>query len=57
MMICSDGLSNYVEADEMGEILRACPPQKAARRLVELACERGGDDNITTVIVRVEDAA
>ncbi len=57
VMICSDGLSNYVEADEMGEILRACPPQKAARRLVELACERGGDDNITTVIVRVEDAA
>ena len=57
MMICSDGLSNYVEADEMGEILRGHPPQKAARRLVELACERGGDDNITTVIVRVEDAA
>jgi serine/threonine protein phosphatase PrpC len=30
-------------------------PQDACRHLVQLACERGGDDNITTVIARVDE--
>lgn len=54
-VLCSDGLSNYVAAAEMGEVLQELEPQGAARRLVELACERGGDDNVTAVVVRIDE--
>ncbi len=54
-LLCSDGLSNLVEAADIGEAARAGSPQEACRHLVQLACERGGDDNITTVIVRVDE--
>lgn len=53
-VLCSDGLSNLVETGEIGEVVLDLPPQKAAHRLVELACERGGDDNVTTVVARVD---
>ena len=40
---------------EIGEAVQRNGPQGAARALVELACERGGDDNITAVVVRVDE--
>jgi serine/threonine protein phosphatase PrpC len=54
-MLCSDGLSNLVSTAEIGEILHRNEPQQASRRLIELACERGGDDNVTVVSVRVDE--
>jgi protein phosphatase len=54
-LLCSDGLSGNVTPEEMAEALTTLRPQEAARSLIDLACERGGDDNITTVIARVED--
>ena len=53
-LLCSDGLTGHVDGDELGEYVGKYSPQDAARRLIELACERGGDDNITVVIARVE---
>jgi protein phosphatase len=53
-LICSDGLSGHVDAPEMAEHMERYGPQECARRLIELACERGGEDNITTVIIQVE---
>lgn len=53
-MLCSDGLSGHMEAEEIGEVL-AGSTQEATRRLIEIACERGGEDNITVVIARVEE--
>ena len=44
-----------VDPADIGECTRAMSPQEACRRLVQLACERGGDDNITTVIARVDE--
>jgi protein phosphatase len=55
-LICSDGLSGHVEDEEMGEIMAKHGPQEASRRLIELACERGGEDNITTIIATIENA-
>jgi protein phosphatase len=55
-LLCSDGLSGHVQPDEMLDLLGRHGPQGAARRLVALACERGGDDNITAVVASVEDA-
>ena len=54
-MLCSDGLSNLVSTAEIGEILHQNTPQQASRKLIELACERGGDDNVTVVSVRVDE--
>ncbi len=54
-LLCSDGLSGHVEDPEMEQHLLNYRPQEAARRLVELACERGGEDNITVIIARVEE--
>jgi protein phosphatase len=55
-LLCSDGLSGLVEAAEMGETVLDMGPQAAARSLVDLACERGGDDNITVIILRIDEA-
>jgi serine/threonine protein phosphatase PrpC len=54
-LLCSDGLSGHVEDDEIEQHLLNYRPQEAARRLIELACERGGEDNITVVISRMEE--
>ena len=55
-LLCSDGLSGLVEAAEIGETVLDMGPQAASRSLIELACERGGDDNITVIVVRVDEA-
>jgi serine/threonine protein phosphatase PrpC len=52
-LICSDGLSNYFSVEEIGRILASQFYSEAGRALVEIANERGGDDNITCVIVYV----
>jgi protein phosphatase len=52
-LLCSDGLSNQVKDDEIGMALDVLPPNEAVQALVDLACLRGGPDNITVVLVRV----
>jgi serine/threonine protein phosphatase PrpC len=52
-LICSDGLSNYFSVDEIGRILLAQFYGEAGHALVEIANERGGDDNITCIVVYV----
>ena len=52
-LICSDGLSNYFSVDEIGRVLAAQFYGEAGPALVEIANERGGDDNITSVVVYV----
>ena len=56
-VLCSDGLSNFIETDEIGESVLELGPQESARRMIETACERGGDDNITVVVVRIDEAS
>lgn len=57
-LLCSDGVSEYVGEAEIGEVLTELQdPEKAARRLVQLALDRGGSDNATALVARVEKAA
>jgi serine/threonine protein phosphatase PrpC len=54
IVLCSDGLSNELSLEELGQVLAAEPdPGDAARRLVEAANAHGGADNITVVVVDV----
>jgi len=56
-LICSDGLTDMLTADEVEEILGQGPdPAQAARSLVAAANERGGEDNITVVLFEMTDA-
>lgn len=53
VLLCSDGLTRMVSEPEIAGNLQAeTDPMKAAEKLVVLANERGGEDNITVVIVR-----
>jgi PPM family protein phosphatase len=53
LVLCTDGLSDLVTADEIRETVAGSPElQEACSRLVDLALERGGKDNITLVIAR-----
>jgi serine/threonine protein phosphatase PrpC len=53
LLLCSDGLTRMVTEPEIAGTLQAEPdPTKAAKRLVELANDQGGADNITVVVVR-----
>jgi protein phosphatase len=52
-LMCSDGMSNYIDGEEIGRILQATYYRKVPQLLVDLANERGGDDNITVVLVYV----
>lgn len=54
-LLCSDGLYDLVEDDELRDVLRGELPQTACTRLVELARERGGPDNISVGIVALSD--
>jgi serine/threonine protein phosphatase PrpC len=50
-VVCSDGLSNKVDANELGRIILEAPRlDVACTRLIELAKQRGGDDNITVIV-------
>jgi PPM family protein phosphatase len=53
LFLCSDGLSDLVEADEIFAALSQQAPQAAAESLVLLARQRGGHDNITVIILQV----
>jgi PPM family protein phosphatase len=53
-LLCSDGLSNEVAAEEITRVLNEMhDPRQAAEKLVSLANERGGSDNITAVVLDV----
>jgi len=58
LLLCSDGLTRMVTEPEIAGALQAeMVPSAAAERLIALANENGGIDNITVIVVRFEDDA
>ncbi|MCX8032686.1 MAG: Stp1/IreP family PP2C-type Ser/Thr phosphatase [Thermoleophilia bacterium] len=54
ILLCSDGLSNFVAEDEIARILaEGKSPHETAGMLVKAALEAGGDDNVTALVVDV----
>ena len=51
VLLCTDGLTNYVDDETILDICRTEDKYKIADKLVELANENGGGDNITVVTV------
>jgi PPM family protein phosphatase len=58
LLLCSDGLSDVVEPAQIRNVLlRVRNSQQAARKLVTVANEQGGPDNITVIVVDAVDEA
>lgn len=53
-LVCSDGLSGQITDQELGVLLYCLTPEEAVQTLVDLANLRGGPDNITVIVARVE---
>lgn len=55
LLLCSDGLTRMVTEPEIAGTLQVeTSPQRAAEKLIELANDNGGQDNITVVVVRLQ---
>jgi len=54
IVLYSDGLSNRVWDGEIWGIVSQSRPKEAAKRLVRLANHRGGDDNVTAIVVQAK---
>ncbi|MDA1349180.1 MAG: Stp1/IreP family PP2C-type Ser/Thr phosphatase [Chloroflexi bacterium] len=55
VVLCSDGLHGRVDDSDMAEVVSRLSPSRAARELVNMANEAGGQDNITVVVAKVRD--
>ena len=54
LVISSDGLSDKASPEEIQQLVNGNGSDAACRRLVDLANDRGGDDNITAIVLKVK---
>jgi protein phosphatase len=55
VLLCTDGLHDYVEDAELEEILATVPRAESVDRFIDLVTERGGRDNATAILIWRED--
>ena len=53
LLLCTDGLWGVVGDLDLARVARANPPAEACQKLVNMALDRGGPDNITVLVLRV----
>ena len=52
ILMCSDGLSNMVEDDQISLLLKSAKtPEKIGKKLIETANKNGGKDNIAVIVI------
>jgi serine/threonine protein phosphatase PrpC len=56
-LLCSDGLSSVVPESEIAAVVTLEAPELATQKLVALANQHGGPDNVTAVVVQVAERA
>lgn len=55
LVLCSDGLTRHVKPNEIARLALAdANPELSSQKLIDLANERGGEDNVSVIIVAVE---
>lgn len=52
-LLCSDGLSKYATFDQLRRALAGTPIEMIAERLIRMALDGGGADNISVIVVDV----
>lgn len=53
LVLCTDGLWGIVHDDEIRTTIESLSPEKACHKLVQMARDRGGPDNITLQVLRM----
>lgn len=56
-LLCSDGLTNMLEEEEIQEIISSNEAEKAVDLLINQALDRGGKDNITVIVLTIKGGA
>ncbi len=51
IILCSDGLTRHVSDEEINDMIGKYPPNASADRLIRLANNRGGEDNISVILI------
>lgn len=54
LIICSDGLSDKVKPSEIRDVALTCSPRKTCDNLIQMANDRGGEDNITLIVIKIK---
>jgi PPM family protein phosphatase len=54
LLLCSDGLSDYVEDDAIADALHSAARDECAERLVAMALDAGARDNVSVIVADVE---
>lgn len=55
MVLCSDGLTRHVKPDEIAKMVMAeDDPEQSVERLISLTNARGGEDNVSVIVIKVE---
>jgi len=52
LVLCSDGLTEHVRKREVAALVESTDPDEVAKGLIDVANQRGGNDNITVVVAR-----
>lgn len=55
LVLCTDGLTTHIADEQIAEVVCEHSPSVAAQRLVEMALEEGGSDNVTVIVVHILD--
>lgn len=53
LLLCSDGVTDYLDDTELATLMRIDGAAVAVRRLVDLALDRGSRDNVTAIVADV----
>jgi protein phosphatase len=55
LVMCSDGLTRHVSDQEINKVISENDPSEATDKLIRLANDRGGEDNISVAILKIGD--
>lgn len=53
LVLCTDGLNKAISDDQIRSIVEQYSPEESADKLIELANQQSGEDNVTAIVVRV----
>jgi protein phosphatase len=55
LLLCTDGLTDLLGIDDIQKIMIQYPEQEIAAQLIAKAKEKGGHDNVTVIVVKVQE--
>lgn len=57
LLLCTDGLTRYLDGDELAEKAKSGKPEQTSKELIKLANSRGGADNVSLILVDIKQKA